>query len=82
MSTRLALFVLITTSLLVNVWWVSAPAAVLYVWRYEGYELFLLALLVDGYLGQFYHWPWYATGALGLIIIINLARPHLLLYNR
>ena len=67
MITRVALFILIMTALLLNVWWVALPAAALYVWQYRGYELFFLALVVDGYYGQFYSWPWYATGSVGLI---------------
>lgn len=62
-----------------GMWWLAAVVAIYYCWRWEGYELFLIGVLIDGYSGQFSAVPFYSLGSLSSIVAVNLLRPRFLL---
>jgi hypothetical protein len=57
------------------------PFVLYYVWRYYGYELFAIALLVDGYYQAFYYWPFFSLSLATLLVTFNFLKPKMLLYT-
>jgi len=52
-----------------------------YVFRYSGYELIFLAILIDGYYGAFFSIPVLSISTLVLVVSINVIKPSLLMYT-
>lgn len=78
---RVIVFSLLVISL-VSGWWLLALAcAIGYVLAFTGYELFPLAVLVDGYYGGFAAIPVVSIVALSLIVMARWLRPYFLLYT-
>lgn len=63
-------------------WFVVAlPLALYYIWRYHGFELIIVGLLIDGYYQAFYEVPFLSIFLVLSIVIINFLKPKLLLYT-
>lgn len=77
-------FILILTIvwLLVASLWVPALGLILlYLLYYNGYELILIGILLDGYYQYFYSVPFFSLCISGMVLLMNVIKPRLLLYN-
>ncbi len=52
-----------------------------YLYYFQGYELVLIGILIDGYYQSFYEWPVFSLSLLGVVILADLIKPYLLMYN-
>ena len=52
-----------------------------YMFRYSGYELIFLAVLIDGYYGAFFSMPILSVSTLALVFLVNIIKPSLLMYT-
>ncbi len=55
---------------------------IFYLAFYTGYELVIVALLIDGYYGAFYSFPWLTVVVFWLFIIVTVTKEKLLLYTQ
>ncbi len=78
---RLSLFLIMATLMLTPLFWWVVILAVFYIFYYTGYELIVLAILVDGYFGAFYNIPIITIITTALFLFINLLKPTLLMYT-
>lgn len=81
-SMRIPLYIAIGLLCLEQVWWLAIPLIIIYMYRYQSYELFVIALLLDGYVGSFYHIPYYSLVTVFTVIVAEWARPKIMLYTR
>lgn len=78
---RLILFFLIAVLSLGSFYWLTIPLVLWYSYLFYGYELIILAILVDGYFGAFYEIPFFSITALCLVFIVNTVKTSLLMYT-
>ena len=76
---RILSFVVIAIALLWSPWFVSVGLAALYVWRWDGIELLLLAIAVDWFLSP--EWPILSVLTGVVVIAVPYVRQALMLYN-
>jgi hypothetical protein len=50
--------------------------------RFTGYELIVMAVLVDGYFGAFYTLPIISISTITLVFLVDLLKPSLLMYTK
>lgn len=50
--------------------------------RFTGYELIVMAVLVDGYFGAFYTLPIIGISTITLVFLVDLLKPSLLVYTK
>lgn len=55
--------------------------SVWYMFRFTGFELIILAILIDGYFGAFYSVPVISILAIIMVFSIDLLKPTLLMYT-
>ncbi len=79
---RLVTFVLIAILIITPLYWLVLPIALWYMFRYTGYELIVLAILVDGYFGAFDSLPLISFITIILVFLIDLLKPSLLMYTK
>ncbi|MCB9810865.1 MAG: hypothetical protein H6779_00810 [Candidatus Nomurabacteria bacterium] len=60
---------------------VGVVLSVWYMFKFGGYELVFVAVLLDGYFGAFYHLPLITICSLALVLFIDLLKPRLLMYT-
>lgn len=79
---RLFLFLLIAI-LILSPWYILAIFLTFgYLFYFEpGYEIIILAILVDGFFGMFFKIPLLSFGALALVSFFIILKPRLLIYN-
>jgi len=79
---RLFLFFLITI-LILSSWYILAILLTFfYLFRFEqGYEIVVLAILVDGFFGMFFKVPLLSLGSLALISLFTIIKPRLAIYS-
>jgi len=79
---RLFLFLLITILILSPFYIFAIILTFYYLFSYEnGYEIIILAILIDGFFGAFFKVPLLSVGALALVSFFIIAKPKLLMYN-
>jgi hypothetical protein len=78
---RFFLFILILFLTINHFLILAGLVFLIYVAVYDGYEIVLLGVLIDGYYGAFYHVPVFTFLTLGVWIIGHGLRKLLLVYN-
>ncbi len=78
---RIFLFILITSLMLTPLFWLAGIISVWYMFRFTGFELIILAILIDGYFGAFYSVPVISILAIIMVFSIDLLKPTLLMYT-
>lgn len=78
---RLFAFILIASLAITPLYWGAFILAIWYIFRFSGYELIVLAVLVDGYFGAFYNVPVITIVTTVLVFTIDFLKPTLLLYT-
>ncbi len=78
---RIGIFICLLLALIGHATWLSVLLFAWYICVYTGYELVVLALLIDGYYGAFFHVPWLTIVVFGLFIMVTLTKERLLLYT-
>lgn len=79
---QLVLLLVLTWLLVAQLFVVAIPLALYYLLRYDGYELIVLAILLDGYYFSFYEVPLLSIGTLTTVFLINFIKPRLLMYTK
>lgn len=67
--------------MLTPLYFLAIALAIWYMFRFAGYELIVLAVLLDGYFGAFYAIPYISLVTVFLVFIIELLKPFLLMYT-
>ncbi len=78
---RLIIILVIAWSLVAQIFFLAVPLCLYYLAKNDGYELILIAILVDGYYQAFYHTPFLSILAVFLVGLVNLIKPQLLMYT-
>ncbi len=78
---RIFLFIIIALLILTPFFWWAGLIAVWYMFRFTGYELIILAILIDGYFGAFYSIPIISILTIVTVFSIDLLKPTLLMYT-
>lgn len=78
---KIILFLLIVWCLLAQIFFIAIPLGILYLLKNDGYELILIAILVDGYYQAFYSVPILSIVTLISVILVNIIKPYLLMYT-
>jgi hypothetical protein len=60
---------------------VSMVSLGIYILKYTSFEIFLVMLLLDGYMGAFYEIPWLSFGTGVALILVTVIKKRLLLYT-
>lgn len=61
--------------------WLALGLMIYYLYHFRGYELILVGILVDGYYQYFYGWPIFSLSSLIIVILVDMIKPLLLIYN-
>lgn len=59
----------------------SVVSLSIYILKYTGFEIFVVMVLFDGYLGAFYEIPWLSLGTGSALILVAVIKKRLLLYT-
>ncbi len=78
---RISLFILIALLMLTPFFWLAGLIAVWYMFCFTGFELIILAILIDGYFGAFYNVPIISILTIIMVFSIDLLKPTLLMYT-
>ena len=68
--------------LLMQYFVVAGIVAVFYMFKFVGYELIVLAILIDGYYGAFYSVPYLSIMTALAVFIVSIIKPYLLYTER
>lgn len=80
---RVLSFLLLTILGFTAPWWLFVIGLVLYGYRYAGFEILLLAFLVDAlFMSVTGVIPYYTIGTVFCLIVFELVKPHFVLYNQ
>ena len=79
---RLLFFIAIATLIITPLYLAAVLLAIWYMFRFTGYELIILAILVDGYFGAFNELPVISLLTIVLVFLIDLLKPSLLMYTK
>ena len=79
---RLLLCILIVWTTIAQLFIVAIPLCLFYIYRYTGYELVVLAIIIDGYYAAFYRFPGLSLLVALLVISADFIKPHLLMYTK
>jgi hypothetical protein len=80
---RIILFLILLVTGFAGPLWVFAMSVVLYSFLYFGVEIIIIAAFIDAYFG--YHsggWFAYTLGVTAVLLIAQVLKPHLAVYNR
>ena len=72
---------LIVWSFVAGLLYLAVPFAFLYAFYFVGFELIVVAILIDGYYQAFYSFPWLSVCTIGLVFLIDFIKPQLLMYT-
>ena len=79
---RLLIFIIIAALIITPLYLVTIPLAIWYMFRFTGYELIVLAVLVDGYFGAFHALPIISLLTIVSVFLVDLLKPSLLMYTK
>ena len=79
---RLLLLLSITTLIITPLYILAIPLGLWYMFRFTGYELIILAVLVDGYFGAFNTLPIISILTIASVFLVDLLKPSLLMYTK
>lgn len=79
---RLLIFIIIAALIITPLYLVTIPLAIWYMFRFTGYELIVLAVLVDGYFGAFHTLPIISLLTIVSVFLVDLLKPSLLMYTK
>lgn len=78
---RIFIFIIIALLMLTSFFWLAGIISVWYMFRFTGFELIVLAILIDGYFGAFYNIPMISILTIIMVFSIDLLKPTLLMYT-
>lgn len=78
---RIFIFIIIALLMLTPFFWLAGIISVWYMFRFTGFELIVLAILIDGYFGAFYNIPIISILTIIMVFSIDLLKPTLLMYT-
>ena len=78
---RALLFILILILVLEQLWLPLIPLLLWYGLRYTTYELIVIAVLIDGYVGTFYSWPLYTILVTTSVLFLEWLRPRIMFHT-
>lgn len=78
---RIIIFILMAFLLITPWFWLGVALALGYIFYFGGFELIILAAVVDGYFGAFTSWPVFSLATIAVVFAIDFIKPYLL-YNR
>lgn len=61
--------------------WLGAVSLIAYIVKYTSFEIFVVMVLFDGYMGAFYEVPWLSLGTGTALILVTVIKKRLLLYT-
>lgn len=79
---RLFLIISILTLALTPLYFLAVLIAIFYMFFYTGYELGIVAIIIDGYFGAFNSIPYISIFTISLVFLIDLLKPSLLMYTK
>jgi len=79
--TRIGVVLVLVWLLIAQVYLVALPLGFWYIVMFRGYELVLVAMLIDGYYQAFYTVPVLTLGTLFLVLLVDVIKPQLLVYT-
>lgn len=79
---RFLFLILITLLIITPLYGLAILIALWYMFRFTGYELILLAVLVDGYFGAFDAVPILSIATICVVFLVDLLKPSLLMYTK
>lgn len=82
MVIRTLCFASVLVTAVAGPFWVAVLLGLAYAAYFQGLELMLVALLVDGYFGYGRSVPSVTLATAALLLLFIALRPHLTLYNR
>lgn len=68
-------------SFIAGLLFIAVPAAILYTFFFRGFELIVVAILIDGYFQAFYSFPWLSVCTIIAVFAIDFIKPQLLMYT-
>jgi hypothetical protein len=78
---RVISFLILLFCLINQFYLVAVGLFIWYLFKYSGYELVILGMLLDGYYGAFYAIPFLTLGTFLTWILVGAAKQRLLLYT-
>ena len=63
-------------------WYLILPFAFVYALFWEAYELIAIGVCIDAYFGTHHVLPYYTIVVSCMLIVLEWAKPHLLIYNK
>ncbi len=78
---RIFTFISITILMLTPLFWLAGVISVWYMFRFTGFELIILAILIDGYFGAFFSVPVISILTIITVFFIDILKPTLLMYT-
>lgn len=82
MFVRIILLCILTLTACMGPAWLFVVGAVGYAFAWNGLELLLLTVIIDGYFGGMSELPLYTLGIAGCLLLARLLRPYLSIYNQ
>lgn len=79
---RLLIIIIIVALVITPLYLAAIPLAIWYMFRFIGYELIVLAVLVDGYFGAFNSFPIISLLTIVSVFFVDLLKPSLLMYTK
>ena len=79
---RLLIIIIIAALVITPLYLAAIPLVIWYMFRFTGYELIILAVLVDGYFGAFNSLPIISLLTIVSVFLVDLLKPSLLMYSK
>ncbi len=77
----LLLLIVLIFSFITGSVWISFISYALYLLVYTRFALFLVTVLLDGYIGAFYEIPWLSLITGLLLVLVAISKKRLMLYT-
>lgn len=78
---RISVVLVLVWLLIAQIYIVALPLGFWYVVSFKGYELVIVALLIDAYYQAFYNVPVLTIGTFILVVLVDIIKPQLLVYT-
>lgn len=78
---RISLFIMLVLASVSHIWLLVIPLSIVYAFRFSSYELIVIAVLIDGYTGQFFAIPYLSIFTALAALTVEWARPVILSYT-